>query len=80
MRTRSMTVSSVSWLVAAALTIAPLHGAVAAPAVAAPPEETAPPAETPAVEGEPTAEPTPEAAPVTIQTNLDTAKTKVDEA
>lgn len=81
MRTRSMTVSSVSWLVAAALTIAPLHGAMAAPAETAPPAET-PPAEPPA-EGEPTAVATEEApptGPAAIQANLDTAKAKVAEA
>jgi hypothetical protein len=81
MRTRSTTVSSVSWLVAAALTIAPLHAAVAAPAETAPPAETA--AEPPA-EGEPAAESTPEEAAATsgasIQTNLDTANAKVAEA
>jgi hypothetical protein len=77
MRTSTPTVSLVSSLVAAALTIAPLHGAVAAPEAA----------EAPTAEAEPTAPPTeltPEEAAAArtagIETNIDKAKTGVAEA
>lgn len=85
MRTRSTTVSSVSWLVATALTVAPFHGAIAAPETAPAPDAAAAaeaPAEEPAAE--PPSELTPEQAAAArdaqIETDLSTAKTEVDAA
>lgn len=77
MRTRSTTVSSVSWLVAAALTIAPFHGAMAAPAEAPAPDA----AEAPTAEPEVSPEMTPEemlaARDAQVETDITTAKNEL---
>jgi len=82
MRTRSTTVSSVSWLVAVALTVAPIHGAMAAAPEAPPPDAAAAP------EGEPAEAPAEELTPeqaaearnAQVEKDIALAKTEVEAA